>query len=216
MPNREHDRVTDTAGAHPPVALKRRNPALHEVRPITSDGPHREPALGEGVVRPEGRWFALRLRSNREYTVRDALERVGIESFLPTWWEDVKWSDRAKRAERLLFPGYIFVRLAEGPMFYAALMVRGVVQLLPTSHKPSPIPDSEIDAVRRVVAHKLHVTPCEFATGDRVLVESGPFAGVCGIVRRTRGEMHVVVNVEMLRRSVRVELDADTLVKAAA
>ena len=100
-------------------------------------------------------------------------------------------------------------------MFYAALMVRGVVQLLPTSHNPTPIPESEIDAVRRVVASGLQPTPCEFVAGERVKIDSGPLAGLSGIVKRTRGETHVIVTVEMLRRSVRVELDAGTLIRFA-
>lgn len=185
MPQREHVRVTDAAGARPP-------------------------ATAAGVL---PKWYALRLRSNREFAVRAALEGLSLETFLPTWSEDVKWSDRLKRTERLLFPGYIFVRMLDGQEFYRALLTRGVVQILPNSFNPAPINDQEIEGVRRVVASRLVATPCDFAAGDKILIDSGPLAGVKGVVVRTRGSMHVVVSVEMLRRSIRVELDADTLVK---
>lgn len=158
-------------------------------------------------------WYALRLKSNREVAVRDALQGQGIETFLPTWSEDVRWSDRVKTTERMLFPGYVFARLGAGKEFYVALSTRGVVQILPNSFRPASVPDCEIEDVRRVVASKLVATPCDYTAGQLVTVDSGPLAGIKGVVVRTRGGSHVVVSVEILRRSVRVELDAETLVK---
>src|ERR1700722_15706698 len=89
------------------------------------------------------RWYALRLKSNREFAVRAALEGYSIETFLPTWWETVLWSDRTKTTERVLFPGYVFVRMSDGPEFYRALMTRGVVQILPNYYNPEPIDDGQ-------------------------------------------------------------------------
>jgi transcription antitermination factor NusG len=161
----------------------------------------------------EQAWYALRLKSNREFAVRAALEGVSIETFLPTWSEEVRWSDRMKRTERVLFPGYIFVRLGDGPDFYRAVATRGVVQLLPNSYNPAPISAREIEDVQRVVKSRLTAAPCEYAAGEAVLIDSGPLAGIRGVVVRTRGSMAVVVSVEMLRRSIRVELDAGTLIR---
>jgi transcription antitermination factor NusG len=192
MPFREHARVTDAAGARPRLPSGTR-PLIRECGP---------------------QWFALRLRSNREFAVRAALEGLSIETFLPTWWETVEWSDRVKRVERLFFPGYVFARMADGPEFYRALTVRGVVQMLPNSYNPAPIADIEIDAVKRVVVSKLHAVACEYSAGDAVVIDSGPLAGIAGVVVRTRGSVHVVVSIELLRRSVRVEIDADTLLRA--
>jgi transcription antitermination factor NusG len=218
MPNREHNRVTETAGAclPPPITADTLPTTLDIETGVWSTPAARLPtlrALQDEVARRRFHWYALRLRSNREYDVAAALERKSIEVFLPTWWEDVRWSDRAHRTKRVLFPGYIFVRIAEECDIYAALVTRGVIQILPDSYHPMAIPQSEIDDVRRVVANKLHFEPCEFVSGDQVVIDSGPLAGVAGVVVRTRGAMHVVVSIEMLRRSVRVELDADTLIR---
>ena len=46
------------------------------------------------------------------------------------------------------------------------------------------------------------------AAGDLVTIDSGPLAGVSGVVKKTKGALRVVVSVEMLRRSIAVELDA--------
>jgi transcription antitermination factor NusG len=166
-----------------------------------------------GITSGVPQWFALRLRSNREFQVRAALEGLSIETFLPTWSEDVRWSDRLKRTERVLFPGYVFARLAPGRDVYAAIVTRGVVQLLPSSFKPTPIDEAEIENVRLVIASRLVSTPCDFTAGELVTIDSGPLAGVSGVVKKTKGALRVVVSVELLRRSIAVELDADTLIK---
>src|SRR5438034_1190376 len=75
-----------------------------------------------------GAWFALRVRSNFERRVRDSLRTKGIEEFLPTWTEEVRWSDRSKLIERPLIPGYNFARFERGQ---AAEVTRiaGIVRL---------------------------------------------------------------------------------------
>jgi transcription antitermination factor NusG len=158
-------------------------------------------------------WFALRVRSNFEFRVQGALDALDIASFLPAWTETVKWSDREKRVTRPLFPGYAFIRSECREDLLAALRVAGVVQILPNSFNPLPVSEKELNDVRRVVAHKLHAEPCEFVSGELVEIQSGPLAGVRGVVQRTKGAVHVVVSIEMLRRSIRVEVDADTLLR---
>jgi transcription antitermination factor NusG len=158
-------------------------------------------------------WYALRLRSNTEWKVQEALDGLQIESFLPTWSEKVKWSDREKVVTRPLIPGYLFMRSAQREDLHFALQISGVVQILPSSMKPLAIDNEEIENLRRIATSKLRARPCEYVAGDAVMVESGPLAGMKGIVQRTRGSVHVVVSIELLRRSVRVELDADTLTR---
>lgn len=170
---------------------------------------------GPNPMTPPLQWYALRLRSNREFQVRDLLTRQGIGVFLPIWEEKVQWADRVKTVERVFFPGYIFVRMAPGPELFAAIATRGVVQVLPSSHKPESIDDKEMDDVSRVVLSKLGARPCEFHAGELVTVDSGPLAGIQGVVVRTNGSVEVVVSIEILRRSVRVKLPADTLLRVS-
>lgn len=184
MPNRNRARGTDTAGACP------------------------QPEAG---TCPKA-WYALRLAANREFKVQAALDALEIASFLPCWTEKVKWTDREKLVTRPLFPGYVFIASECREDLLAALRVPGVVQLLPNSFNPAPVGDNEIEDVRRVVALKLNARPAEFISGQQVVIDSGPLAGIKGTVVRTRGECHVVVSIEMLRRSIRVELDSDTLI----
>lgn len=160
-------------------------------------------------------WFALRLHSKHEFIVRDILDARGVENFLPTWSERVKWSDREKVTVRPLFPGYIFAVLGDSETFDAsdAIRIPGVVQILPTSINPISISDAEIANLRLVIASQVPVAPCAYVAGETVLIESGPLAGVSGVVTRTKGAYRLVVRVPMLMSAVNVEIGADTVAK---
>ena len=185
MPQRVQGLGTDVAEASPPYAFR---------------------------AAPVSNWFALRLRSNFDFHVETALRGRGMQVYLPTWRESVRWSDRQKTIDRPLFPGYIFVRATRGEL-PEALRITGVVQILPTSLDPTPIRDEEIDQVKRVSETGLPTLCCPYVAGEKVTIESGPLAGVSGVVVRTEGHDSIVVGVEMLGRAVRVRLDASELAK---
>jgi len=71
------------------------------------------------------------------------------------------------------------------------------------------IPVSEIDAVRRVVGSPLKAEPHPFLNcGDRVRLRAGPLQGLEGILVHKKNILKVLVSIEMLHRSVAVEIDA--------
>jgi transcription antitermination factor NusG len=167
-----------------------------------------------------GNWYALRLRSRSEFAVRDALEAQGIESFLPTWEETVRWADRQAVTTRPLFSGYIFGRFDPATAQDAILRTRGVVQILGMVKSgpyrrgdcavpvPESIPDEVIANLRLMAATPNALSPCPYVAGEAVTVRCGTYAGVEGIVVKTDGEAHLVVSVEFLGRSCRVKIDA--------
>jgi transcription antitermination factor NusG len=163
---------------------------------------------------PVANWFALRLRPNHEFRVEAFLAARGIEAFLPTWSERVKWTDREHVTVRPVFPGYILVRCERRRELYEALRLPGVLQVLPTSIEPIDIPDSQIDALRAVLDSGARVAPCAYAAGETVRIESGPLAGTQGVVQCVKGETQVLVGIEMLGRAVRVTVDASDLRRA--
>lgn len=161
------------------------------------------------------RWYALWLMANSEFVVEDALRGYGIESFLPTWDDKTQWSDRKKVIRRPLFPGYIFARCDDGPR-REILRIAGVLEVLPKSLNPQPVDSAEIENLKRALAARLPAIPCPYMSGQEVLIESGPLAGVKGIVERTKNGTLVIIRIEMLQRAVAVTLDAADVVRAAA
>jgi transcription antitermination factor NusG len=87
-------------------------------------------------------------------------------------------------------------------------MVPGVVGLVGFGKGPCPIPDHEVDNVRRMVQSGLLVSPCPFLReGQLVLLEQGPLAGLEGIIKEVKGKLRVVVSVNLLQRSISAEID---------
>ena len=153
-------------------------------------------------------WFAVRVRSNYERVTAEHLRSRGYDEFSPHYVSESRWSDRRKRIERPLFPGYVFSRF--DPYYrLPVLTVPGVVGILGFGKGPCPVPDVEVESVRRMVRSGLMVTPWPFLRqGQQVLLERGPLAGLEGIIREVKGKLRVVVSVTILQRSVSAEIDS--------
>jgi transcription antitermination factor NusG len=152
-------------------------------------------------------WYAVRVRSNHERISAFHLQDRGYQEFSPSYKIERRWSDRKKEVEQFLFPGYVFCRLNPQQRL-PVLSAPGVVGLVGCGKIPTPIPDEEIDRIRRMVQSGLLITPWPFLElGQTVLIEQGPLAGVEGILEEVKGKCRLVVSISLLRRSVGAEVD---------
>jgi len=151
-------------------------------------------------------WYAAYTCVNREKKIATQMERRGIEHFLPTYESVRRWKDRRVRLAMPLFPGYVFVFLAVRDRL-AVLQIPGVVRFVGFNGYPAPLDDLQIERLRTGLS-QLHAEPHPFLTvGRRVRVQSGPLAGVEGILRRRKSSCRVVLSLELIQRSVSVEVD---------
>lgn len=169
------------------------------------------PDADSSVCAPGPGWYALRVRANRESSVERRLRERGYETFLPVYTEERGWSDRVRQLARPLFPAYLFARFDPLRGLGLLLSLAGVIEVLPSRKRPERIPDAEIDSVRRAANSPVAAVACAYVVGEAVTVESGPLAGVSGVVERTKGATRIVIGIEILRRAVSVEVDAADL-----
>lgn len=161
--------------------------------------------------RPEGRpdWYALNVFAGREKTVYEALGKAGIEAWLPLYQTETRWSDRTKTVHRPLLPGYLFARLNK-PHLENACRIRGVMKVLGSNLKPSPISTREIAQFRELLdSAAVMATPCPYVAGHEVTIARGPLAGQAGTIVRVENETRLLVSIQMLCRTVSVKIDAD-------
>jgi transcription antitermination factor NusG len=153
--------------------------------------------------------MVLRTKSRHESTVETVLQEKQITAYLPKCKVQRVWNGRRKVVELPLFPGYVFVR-PRNDQFEGIRYIRGSCGLVLTDSRPGTLPDRDIDAVRRLVASgaELCVDPL-LVSGTRVRMTGGPFMGVEGILVMASAQQHLVVNVDMLGSSVRVEVSRD-------
>src|ERR1700694_5378641 len=152
-------------------------------------------------------WFAVRVRSNQEHMAGMHLADRGYEEFTPSHTVERRWSDRKKEIEQFLFPGYVFCRV-DPQNRLPVLTAPGVIGLVGCGRIPTPIPDDEIERIRRMVQSGLLVSPWPFLqAGQTVLIERGPLTGVEGILEEVKGKCRLVVSINLLRRSISAEVD---------
>lgn len=153
-------------------------------------------------------WYAVHTRHQHERNIARALTGKGFEVFLPLYTAVHRWKDRDKQLSLPLFPCYVFLH-SPRERWHPILTTPGVHSVLGFGGKRSMIPCSEIDAVRRMVGSPLKAEPHPYLKcGDRVRLRAGPLQGLEGILLRKRNVWKLLVSVEMLQRSVAVEVDA--------
>ncbi len=159
--------------------------------------------------RPE--WFALTVKPNREKTAALALECKGLRSYLPVYRARRRWSDRIRELDLPLFTGYVFCRFLEAERS-RVLATPAVTSVVGFGRRPEPVGEEEIEAIQKMLASGLLVEPWPFLrVGERVRIESGSLCGLEGILKQVKDAWRVVVGVELLQRSVAVEIDRDAL-----
>jgi len=171
------------------------------------------PLLALPAAAPGEQWYAVWTRSQCEGKVEAALRRLGLEVFLPRVREPSRRRDRRLLLDRPLFPGYVFPRFVPARDTYLRVAnTDGVVRLLGQRWDAlHAIPDEQIDAVWRIITATDTARPFPWVqVGDRVCIASGPLQGLEGFVQECRsGRARFIVNVDLLRRSVAVELPAE-------
>jgi transcription antitermination factor NusG len=133
----------------------------------------------------------------------------GYQQYLPVYHSRRQWSDRVVQTEKPLLPGYLFCRF--NPQNSLPIMTTpGVISVVGYGATPAPITDSEIAAVQAIVDSGRAAEPHPFLReGQRIRIKCGALEGLEGILIKKKADWRLVVSVEMLQRSVSVEIDPD-------
>jgi transcription antitermination factor NusG len=157
------------------------------------------------------KWFAVYTTPRHEKAVARHFDFRAIESFLPLYTEMHRWKNGCRvNVEQPLFPGYIFARIGRRDSTQV-LSVPGVLLIVGSGRESLALPDLEIEALRS----GLHLRKFEphpyLVVGEKARIKSGSLAGMVGILARKKNSLRVVLTLELIMRSVAVEVDADEL-----
>lgn len=157
------------------------------------------------------RWYAIHTRSHFEQKVYDGLCGKSVEAFLPRVQVISRRKDRRKKIVVPMLPGYIFVHLDMGDPepYWDVIKTVGVVRMVGFEGRPVPADDEEVrslmilDGTDRTVHNRAYMK-----RGDRVMIMEGPLKGLVGLYLSHKGQSDkVVVSVELLKRSLAVEIE---------
>lgn len=155
---------------------------------------------------PERAWYVLQVRARFEKVVACYLQGKDYQEYLPVYRRRRQWADQTKGIELPLFPGYVFCKMNPTDRL-PILAVPGVIGIV--GRMPVSVPEQEILAVQDVVKSGLAYHPGAFLTGQTVRVEYGPLRGLEGVVVEVKKSYRLIISVQMLRRSVWVEIERD-------
>ena len=161
-------------------------------------------------------WFVLRVASNREDQVKDALLRkIQIESLDDLIGRIVVPTEKIKRVrgsqqrvyDRKLYPGYVFVEMLlsdDGNIldkcWYVIKETTGVGDFIGTEGKPSPMSETDVNKMLHQ-AESPEDSPAiqmEFNKDDQIKVKGGSFEGFEGTVEHIdteKGTVRVIVTI---------------------
>ena len=153
-------------------------------------------------------WYAIHTRSRHEKFVRDQFAAKDITYLLPLHHKRSKWKDRIKMIEEPLFRGYIFAHFALQQKL-PILQTAGVVRLVGLNGGPAPVPEEQIEAIRKMVECELPYDPHPYLKeGMRVRVARGPLQGAEGILIEKKKNYRLVVSIDLIQKAVAVDIDS--------
>ncbi len=214
-------------GKDKPVESAGGSPAKDQAPDADGGAPAEEESLG-GPTRPGMAWYVLRVASNREDQVREALVRkVKIESLEDRIGRILVLTQREKRMrggvarvfERKLYPGYVFVEMATDEdgsipddVWYMIKDTIGVGDFIGSDGKPSPMKPHDVEQMLGIV-EKAADQPtlagmAGMKKGDAIKVKEGPFEnfeGEIDAVFPDKGQVRVIVTI--FGRATPIELE---------
>jgi transcription antitermination factor NusG len=170
-----------------------------------------EQSASISVPCPGAQWYVVYTTANHEKRVTQQLQQRSLQHFLPLYESVRRWKDRRVKLQLPLFPGYVFVRLSSWEQAQV-VRVPGIARLVGFNGRPAALADEEIEALRTYTMMPLGAEPHPYLiVGRRVRVRRGALAGMEGILVRRKNALRVVLSLDLIMRSVSVEVDAGDL-----
>ena len=148
-------------------------------------------------------WFVLYTSPRFEKRVKERLEEIGTECYLPLHRCPRVWSDRVKMVDMPLFSSYIFVRCKAHELF-ALIRISGVIRVVFYNGQPAIVRPSEIDAIRQFIEKAKDRVLC---TGDEVEILTGSMKKRFGRIIKIK-KKYVLLHVEQLTATVCVNTES--------
>ena len=168
-------------------------------------------------------WYVLRVQSNREETVKEALERrieqVGLTGRIPRVLvpteriTEIKGGKR-RVVSRKLYPGYIMAQMVlDDDAWFLVKETPGIGDFVGGAHqyaKPVPMNPQEASRVLAIVDRKEDdpAVKIDFDLGDMVKIKEGTFENFNGRVDEVNAEKGLVkVTVTIFGRATPIEME---------
>jgi transcriptional antiterminator NusG len=225
------DESAVASSAHASSPAEHAEPVASEDSPAGNDSaaverPSRGPVeLTPQPDRPEPtghrEWYILKVQSNREDSIREALQRkiamAGLQDFfgeaiVPIEMVSEFKNGKKRIVKRKLYPGYLVVNMElNEDTWFLVRETHGIGDFTGSGGKPSPMLPHEVARILSKQEEKTDEAPklnIKFRPGDRVKITEGTFENFEGdvdAIDEANGRVTVMINI--FGRSTPVELE---------
>jgi transcription antitermination factor NusG len=155
------------------------------------------------------RWWVIHTRPRCEKKIDQWFAQQGWDHYLPTRPKKRTYQSKVVTFQNPLFPGYTFgvFSLLERHSVYGSEYAASVLEAVDQERLIH-----ELDQLRLALSHDQDLKECAYLKiGQRARVTLGKLRGLEGILQRRQGQSRMILSVEMLQRSVSVEVDPEWL-----
>jgi transcription antitermination factor NusG len=153
-------------------------------------------------------WYVAYTTPQSERKAKARLDEMEVRSFLPMQTVVRQWSDRKKKLEVPVFPNYLFIYTNSFERFEIIKMPE-LVYYVSFEGKAVTVSEEIITSLEKILTSDVEVTNENFVrTGSKIKITDGRFAGAEGILLRKNGKTRLVVSIEVLKRSISVDISA--------
>ena len=131
-------------------------------------------------------WIALYTRPRSEKKVKQILDKIGIETYLPMQNQMRQWSDRKKLVDVVVIPMTIFVNISKEKLPLInnhPLILRPFT--FPGSKDIAKIPVNQIELLKFILGqsdYPVYFDTSAFQANDKVRVLRGPLMGLTSLL----------------------------------
>lgn len=163
-------------------------------------------------------WYVVHTYSGHENKVSAALkqriESMGAQEkifdiIVPTRNIVTVKAGKKETVREKIFPGYLLIRMIlDDDSWLLVRTTPGVTSFIGMGNKPTPIPEKEVEAIKKFMEMKEPIYKSTFSQGEAVKIIDGPFTDFLGTVESiddARGKIKVLVSI--FGRETPVELD---------
>lgn len=159
------------------------------------------------MTAPIRKWYPVYTHARAEKKAYDALLKKGIETYLPLNRQLKQWSDRKKWVEEPFIKSYLFVNISDQEQM-EVLMTKGIARFIYFSGKITPMPTSQIDNLKLLMAspYDLEVTEENLQPGEKIIIKAGPLKGLQGEIISHRSQKQLLLRLDNMGLSILVQV----------
>lgn len=155
-------------------------------------------------------WYLLQTKPRQEFLAKENLARQGYSCYHPLLIKEKIVSGGVVLGQEPLFPGYLFVSIAEYQGWSAIRSTYGVRDLVRFGGRAIPVPEEVITNLRERCQNQ-ELEHKKIKQNDLVEVKSGPLAGVNGIFKCKKSDERVIVLIQLLQKHLELEMPLASL-----